>query len=58
MPHNVATPVRGLIHNKGGAVDIPLVTLQGVGNWTMGTDFDFWKKGLFMIFGSSNRTKQ
>lgn len=40
-PQYVADPVKGSIHNKGGAVDITLVTLDG--NYVdMGTDFDFF----------------
>jgi D-alanyl-D-alanine dipeptidase len=40
-PQYVANPVKGSIHNKGGAVDITLVTLEG-GAVDMGTDFDFF----------------
>lgn len=43
-PQYVANPVKGSIHNKGGAVDITLVNLEGE-SLDMGTDFDFfgWK---------------
>ncbi len=40
-PQYVADPVKGSIHNKGGAVDITLVTLEG-DELDMGTDFDFF----------------
>ena len=40
-PQYVANPVKGSIHNKGGAVDITLVTLEGQ-ELDMGTDFDFF----------------
>ncbi|MGB5274217.1 MAG: M15 family metallopeptidase [Flavobacteriaceae bacterium] len=40
-PQYVADPVKGSIHNKGGAVDITLVTLDGEA-LDMGTDFDFF----------------
>lgn len=39
----VANPVKGSIHNKGGAVDITLVTTVGE-ELDMGTDFDFFGK--------------
>ncbi|MGB5553298.1 MAG: M15 family metallopeptidase [Flavobacteriaceae bacterium] len=42
-PQYVANPVKGSIHNKGGAVDITLVTLEGE-ELDMGTDFDFFGK--------------
>lgn len=45
-PQYVANPVKGSIHNKGGAVDITLVTLQGV-ELDMGTDFDFFGKRAY-----------
>ncbi|MEP5433412.1 MAG: M15 family metallopeptidase, partial [Flavobacteriaceae bacterium] len=38
-PQYVANPVKGSIHNKGGAVDITLVTLEGE-EVKMPTDFD------------------
>lgn len=40
-PQYVANPVKGSIHNKGGAVDITLVDLEG-NEVDMGTDFDFF----------------
>lgn len=40
-PQYVADPDKGSIHNKGGAVDITLVDLQG-NALDMGTDFDFF----------------
>ena len=40
-PQYVANPVKGSIHNKGGAVDITLVKLDGQ-RVDMGTDFDFF----------------
>lgn len=40
-PQYVANPVKGSIHNKGGAVDISLETLDGK-PLEMGTDFDFF----------------
>ncbi|AKA36039.1 M15 family metallopeptidase [Flagellimonas lutaonensis] len=42
-PQYVANPVKGSIHNKGGAVDITLVDMQG-NELDMGTDFDFFGK--------------
>lgn len=42
----VANPVKGSIHNKGGAVDITLVTLDGE-ELDMGTDFDFFGKRAY-----------
>lgn len=42
-PQYVANPVKGSIHNKGGAVDITLVDLEGR-ELDMGTDFDFFGK--------------
>lgn len=43
-PQYVANPVKGSVHNRGGAVDITLVNLKGE-ELAMGTDFDFfgWK---------------
>jgi len=43
-PQYVANPKKGSVHNRGGAVDITLVTLEGE-ELDMGTDFDFfgWK---------------
>lgn len=45
-PQYVANPVKGSIHNKGGAVDITLVTLKG-DELDMGTDFDFFGKKAY-----------
>lgn len=48
-PQYVANPVKGSIHNKGGAVDITLVTLDGKA-LDMGTDFDFFGKKAYHDF--------
>lgn len=40
-PQYVANPVKGSIHNRGGAVDITLETLEGE-VLDMGTDFDYF----------------
>ncbi len=40
-PQYVANPEKGSIHNRGGAVDITLETLEGQ-RADMGTDFDFF----------------
>jgi D-alanyl-D-alanine dipeptidase len=45
-PQYVANPVKGSIHNRGGAVDITLVTLDGR-DVDMGTDFDFFGKRAY-----------
>jgi D-alanyl-D-alanine dipeptidase len=45
-PQYVANPVKGSIHNKGGAVDITLVTLDGE-ELDMGTDFDYFGKRAY-----------
>lgn len=45
-PQYVADPVKGSIHNKGGAVDITLVTMDGK-ELDMGTDFDFFGKRAY-----------
>ena len=45
-PQYVANPVKGSIHNRGGAVDITLVTLEGM-ELDMGTDFDFFGKRAY-----------
>ena len=45
-PQYVANPVKGSIHNKGGAVDITLETLDGK-SVDMGTDFDFFGKRAY-----------
>ena len=42
-PQYVANPAKGSIHNRGGAVDIILVNLQGA-ELEMGTSFDFFSK--------------
>lgn len=42
-PQYVANPVKGSIHNRGGAVDITLETLNGE-MLDMGTDFDYFGK--------------
>ncbi|MCV6629434.1 MAG: M15 family metallopeptidase [Flavobacteriaceae bacterium] len=42
-PQYVANPVKGSIHNKGGAVDITLIDANGK-ELSMGTDFDFFGK--------------
>ncbi|MGF1558910.1 MAG: M15 family metallopeptidase [Flavobacteriaceae bacterium] len=46
-PQYVADPVKGSIHNKGGAVDITLVSLEGK-ELDMGTDFDFFGKRAYL----------
>ena len=45
-PQYVANPVKGSIHNKGGAVDITLVNFDGK-ELDMGTDFDFFGKRAY-----------
>ncbi|MEP2278584.1 M15 family metallopeptidase [Maribacter sp.] len=45
-PQYVANPVKGSIHNKGGAVDITLVTLDGK-EVKMPSDFDFFGKRAY-----------
>jgi D-alanyl-D-alanine dipeptidase len=45
-PQYVANPQKGSIHNKGGAVDITLETLEGL-PLDMGTDFDFFGKRAY-----------
>jgi len=45
-PQYVANPVKGSIHNKGGAVDITLVTIAGE-ELDMGTEFDFFGKKAY-----------
>jgi len=45
-PQYVANPEKGSIHNRGGAVDITLVTLNGE-EVNMGTDFDFFGKKAY-----------
>jgi D-alanyl-D-alanine dipeptidase len=41
QPGYVADPRQGSIHNRGGAVDLTIVTLEGE-ELSMGTDFDFF----------------
>ncbi|TDQ31129.1 M15 family metallopeptidase [Zeaxanthinibacter enoshimensis] len=45
-PQYVANPDKGSIHNRGGAVDITLETLEGV-EVDMGTDFDYFGKKAY-----------
>ena len=45
-PQYVANPVKGSVHNRGGAVDISLQTLDGE-LLDMGTDFDFFGKRAY-----------
>ncbi len=45
-PQYVADPRKGSIHNKGGAVDITLETLEGQ-LLDMGTDFDFFGRKAY-----------
>lgn len=45
-PQYVANPDKGSIHNKGGAVDITLETLDGE-ELDMGTDFDYFGKRAY-----------
>lgn len=45
-PQYVANPKKGSIHNRGGAVDITLVTLGGR-ELDMGTDFDFFGRKAY-----------
>lgn len=45
-PQYVADPRKGSIHNRGGAVDITLVTLDGE-ELDMGTDFDFFGRKAY-----------
>ncbi|MBT8234964.1 MAG: M15 family metallopeptidase [Bacteroidia bacterium] len=45
-PQYVADPVKGSIHNKGGAVDITLVDMDGA-ELDMGTDFDFFGRKAY-----------
>lgn len=40
-PSYVANPAKGSIHNRGGAVDVALVTMEGTA-LDFGTDFDFF----------------
>ena len=45
-PQYVANPDKGSIHNKGGAVDITLVDMEG-NELDMGTDFDYFGKRAY-----------
>lgn len=45
-PQYVADPEKGSIHNRGGAVDITLETLEG-DPLDMGTDFDFFGRKAY-----------
>ena len=45
-PQYVANPVKGSVHNRGGAVDISLQTLDGK-SVDMGTDFDYFGKRAY-----------
>ncbi|MCE2612484.1 M15 family metallopeptidase [Flavobacteriaceae bacterium D16] len=45
-PQYVANPVKGSVHNRGGAVDISLVDLKGR-ELAMGTDFDYFGKRAY-----------
>ena len=45
-PQYVANPDKGSIHNKGGAVDITLVDMDGK-ELDMGTDFDYFGKRAY-----------
>ena len=45
-PQYVANPVKGSIHNRGGAVDITLVDSTGK-ELEMGTDFDYFGKRAY-----------
>lgn len=45
-PQYVANPIKGSIHNRGGAVDITLVDLEGT-ELDMGTDFDYFGKRAY-----------
>ena len=45
-PQYVANPDKGSIHNKGGAVDITLVDMEGH-ELDMGTDFDYFGKRAY-----------
>jgi len=45
-PQYVANPDKGSIHNKGGAVDITLVDMEG-NELDMGTEFDYFGKRAY-----------
>ncbi|WP_310558047.1 M15 family metallopeptidase [Flavobacterium sp.] len=54
-PSYVADPIKGSIHNRGGAVDITLVDFSGKA-LDMGTSFDFF--GIEASHNYQNRTKE
>lgn len=57
-PQYVANPAKGSIHNRGGAVDITLVNLQGA-ELEMGTSFDFFgKEAAHNYKNLSNKVKR
>lgn len=57
-PQYVANPAKGSIHNRGGAVDITLVDLQGA-ELEMGTSFDFFgKEAAHNYKNLSNKVKR
>ena len=57
-PQYVANPAKGSIHNRGGAVDITLVNLQGA-ELKMGTSFDFFgKEAAHNYKNLSNKVKR
>lgn len=47
-PSYVANPAKGSIHNRGGAVDLTLVDLEG-NEVEFGTPFDFFGKRSFTL---------
>jgi zinc D-Ala-D-Ala dipeptidase len=53
-PKYVANPAKGSIHNRGGAVDITLVTIDGK-EVDMGTPFDFFGKEASHDYPFSNK---
>ena len=48
-PQYVANPVKGSVHNRGGAVDITLVTMDGE-ELDMGTGFDYFGRRAYHDF--------
>ncbi len=54
-PGYVADPKGGSIHNKGAAVDITLVTLDGL-PVDMGTDFDYFGKEAHHAYSKHSKT--
>ena len=57
-PQYVANPAKGSIHNRGGAVDITLINLQGA-ELEMGTSFDFFgKEAAHNYKNLSNKVKR